>query len=204
VIGVNDANMDVKSNQDVNDTNKMKESMDTANDAVDNFLAVVRADNADDIIKATAQANNLFASLGNLNLDEMDLGDLLATADNLSALLRGLMGDTDMTKETARKLGANEKDLSLAARAARDLDEVLSRIDHHPKRLQAEPIIPSQQPPIDVTVISAPDHHFKKFDLSSVTKVEDVISGVAYEIHEKAKQLSGEADSVAVGMIRVK
>lgn len=180
----------------------MKEAMDTANDAVDNFLQTVRNDNADDIIKATAQANNLFASLGNLNLDEMDLGDLLSTADNLSALLRGLMGDPNMTSDTARKLGANEKDLSLAAKAARDLDDVLSRIDNHPKRYAPEPIIPTAQPPIDVTIIAAPDSAFKKFDLKSVTSVEDVISGVAYEMHEKAKLLSGEADSVAMGMLR--
>jgi len=200
---VNEANLDVRSLNDPNDKHKMREVMDTTNDAIDNFLRAARADNADDIINATAAANNLFASLGNLNLDDMDLGDLLATADSLSALLRGLMGDPNMTKDVMRKIGSNASDMTNAARAARDLDDVLSRIDKREPRYPPERIIPNTQPQMDVTIISAPDNAFKKFDLKSVTKVEDIISGVAYEIHEKAKQLSGEADSVAMALARL-
>jgi len=32
------------------------------------------------------------------------------------------------------------------------------------------------------------------------TKVEDIMSGVAYEIHEKAKNISGDADQVALAL----
>jgi len=199
---VNESNLDVRSLNDPNDKNKMKEVMDGANDAVDKFLSAVRNDTADDIIKGTGTANNLFASLGNLNLDDMDLGDLLSTADSLSALLRGLMGDPNMSKDTARRLGGNPNDYSAVARAARELDEVLARIERRDPRYPPERIIPSAQQ-MDVTIISAPDHAFKKFDLKSVTKVEDIISGVAYEIHEKAKQLSGEADSVAMALAKL-
>jgi len=198
----NESNLDVRSLNDPNDKNKMKEVMDGANDAVDKFLSAVRNDTADDIIKGTGTANNLFASLGNLNLDDMDLGDLLSTADSLSALLRGLMGDPNMSKDTARRLGGNPNDYSAVARAARELDEVLARIERRDPRYPPERIIPSAQQ-MDVTIISAPDHAFKKFDLKSVTKVEDIISGVAYEIHEKAKQLSGEADSVAMALAKL-
>lgn len=60
----------------------------STNDAIDNFLTTLRNDNADDIIRGAATANNLVASLANQNLDDMDLSDLLGTADSLSALLR--------------------------------------------------------------------------------------------------------------------
>jgi len=176
--------------------------MNVADDAVDNFLAAMKRDSADDFIAGVAEANNLFASLGDLNLDDMDLGDLLATANSLSSLLRGLMGDPNMSKDMARKLGGDPNDFSDTAKAARALDDVLSRIERRDPTYP-RPIIPSPQMPIDVKVVNQPDTAFKKFDLKKATKVEDIISGVAYEIHEKAKQLSGEADSVALALARL-
>lgn len=201
---VRNSNMDIRALNDPNDKNRMKEVADSTNDAIENFLTTVRNDNADDIIRGAAIANNLVASLANQNLDELDLSDLLGTADSLSALLRGLMGDPNMTQETARKLGTNANDVSATARAARELDEVLARIDRREKRFAPEASIkPVELPPVDLTIVSAPDSAFKKFDLKSVTKIEDIISGIAYEIHEKAKALSGEADSVAMALARL-
>lgn len=48
------------------------------------------------------------------------------------------MGDPNMTQETARKLGSNPNDVSAAARAARELDDVLSRIEGREKRFAPE------------------------------------------------------------------
>jgi len=181
--------LDVRNAQNrPDDTGRVKEVLDGVGDAVDNFLSTMRNTDQDDLLKAGAVTNNLFASLGNLSGDDMDLGDLLATADSLSGLLRGLMGDPN----------------SEAARAARNLDDVLARMDKRDPRFMSPTssmgVMPSSLD-MDVTVENiVPDSKFQKFDVKKATKVEDVMSGVAYEIHEKAKHISGDADQVALAL----
>jgi len=197
--------LDVRNAQNrPDDHGRIKEVMDGVGDAVDNFINTMRNDPHDDFLKSSAISNNLFANLGGLNPDDMDLGDLLATADSLSSLLRGLMGDPDMTKDQARKLGADPNDLTDIGRAARELDNVLARIDKRDPRFQNQSIVSAHLSdfPQDMEIVEnvVPDHKFRKFDVSSSTKVEDVMSGVAYEIHEKAKHISGDADQVALAL----
>jgi hypothetical protein len=182
--------LDVRNAQNrPDDQGRVKEVLDGVGDAVDNFIQTMRNTDHDDLLKAGAVTNNLFANLGNLNGDDMDLGDLLATADSLSGLLRGLMGDPN----------------SEAAKAARNLDDVLARMDKRDPRFAQIPsstigIMPSHLD-MDVYIENiVPDSKFQKFDVKKATKVEDIMSGVAYEIHEKAKNISGDADQVALAL----
>jgi uncharacterized protein (DUF2267 family) len=182
--------LDVRNAQNrPDDQGRVKEVLDGVGDAVENFISTMRNTDHDDLLKAGAITNNLFANLGNLNGDDMDLGDLLATADSLSGLLRGLMGDPN----------------SEGAKAARNLDDVLARMDKRDPRFAQMPsstigIMPSHLD-MDVYVENVvPDSKFQKFDVKKATKVEDIMSGVAYEIHEKAKNISGDADQVALAL----
>jgi len=179
--------LDVRNAQNSpHDNARVKEVLDGVGDSVDNFLSTMRNTDQDDLLKAGAITNNLFASLGNLNGDDMDLGDLLATADSLSGLLRGLMGDPN----------------SDGAKAARNLDNVLARMDKRDPRFPQPSmgVMPSTLD-MDVSIENiVPDSKFQKFDVKKATKVEDIMSGVAYEIHEKAKNISGDADQVALAL----
>jgi hypothetical protein len=65
----------------------------------------------DDSIKAIAKTNNMLATLGSLNEDD-DLGVLLGTANDLSNLMCGLVGDTT---GLARKLSTTTENLTPAA-----------------------------------------------------------------------------------------
>jgi hypothetical protein len=82
---------------------------------IDEFNNSIRNTEADDLRKAQAKANNLLATLGSINDDDMDLGDLLTTAGQLRDLMRGLVGSTS---NVARQIGVDDKDLSPAAKAA--------------------------------------------------------------------------------------
>jgi hypothetical protein len=66
----------------------------------------------DDSIKAIAKTNNMLATLGSLDEDDLDLGVLLGTANDVSNLMCRLVGDTT---GLARKLSTTTKNLTPAA-----------------------------------------------------------------------------------------
>jgi len=171
---------------------KIKSLMDGVEDSVDRYFDAATRSKDDDLLTGAAQAANLLAMLGNLGDDDMDLGDLLNAAGQLGNLLRGLIGDT---AATARKLGANPDQLTDAARAAMELDQLLCRLEGRPDPYPV--LAPPMSAPLEV-FNSAPEHLFVKVDLNTATSFEDVAAGVAYQIHEQAKGLSKDADDIAL------
>jgi hypothetical protein len=152
------------------------------------------------MLRGVALANNLFATLGALGDDDMDLGDLLNAAGQLGNLLRGLVQDTN---GAARRLGVNPEDLTEAAQAALELDELLCTLEGRPNRHPFEkpntkappPALVSEEPVEVFTPVV--DSHFTKIDLANAHSFEDVTAAVAYQIHEEAKGISQAADLVA-------
>lgn len=172
--------------------------MDSVVDAVDNVLATQKASQKDDAIKAAALANNLAASLDGFNADDMDLGDLLGAAGQLSDLLRGLVGDST---GLARSLGTNPANLSPVAKAALDLDRLLARLEG---KDEPEELVPEVEnlnislPPVQLSGPAVHDSHFQQIDLNTAVTFEDVAAAVAYDLHQKAKAISAEGDQIAL------
>jgi len=169
--------------------------MDEIPDRVDNWMDNFRGDTRDDTIKAAAKANNLLASLGNIGDEDMDLGDLLATAGDLSDLLRGLIGKTG---DTARKLGLNESQLTPASRVALDLDRLLRDIEG------GNTDAASDLPDTSTLNLPAPnwvptaEHHFEDIKLANARSFDEVAAAIARQIHEQAKLISKEGDNLAL------
>jgi len=135
------------------------------------------------------------ASLGNIGDDDMDLGDLLATAGELSDLMRGLIGNT---ADTARRLGLTEANLKPASLAAMNLDRLLRQIDGGDT--DAALNLPDTQtitlPPPSWAPTA--EHHFEDIKLSNARTFDEVAAAIARQIHEQAKQISKEGDNLAL------
>jgi len=158
-------------------------------DAWDDAL---KRDEKDDSLMAMAKADNLMASLGSLDDNDLDLGDLLSTAGDLSNLLRGLIGDSS---NLAHKLGTSKEELTPAAQAAYDLDIFL-------RQLRGEDISPPMAAPAkvqqhDVNFTPLSDELFENVSLKTAVTFDEVLAAVAAEMHQAAKNLSQEADCLA-------
>jgi len=171
----------------------LRNLMDQIPDRLDDWQDTLRNTAKDDAIKGMAKANNLIASLGSLDENDMDLGDLLLTAGELSNLMRGLIGDTS---GLARKLGSRPDQLTAAAKAAMDLDDFIRQLEGK------EPVV---LPPVSLHQASlespgfAPqdDTFFEEITLDKARTFDEVLAAVASEMHQAAKNLSAEADSLA-------
>jgi len=155
----------------------------------------MRGDTRDDTIKASAKANNLLASLGSIGDDDMDLGDLLTAAGQLSDLMRGLVGQT---ADTARKLGTTEANLKPAALAALNLDRLLREIEGG--NTDASLDLPDSRTinlPAPNWVPTA-ENHFEDIKLANAKTFDEVAAAIARQIHEQAKKISKEGDNLAM------
>jgi len=166
----------------------IKAVMDQIPDKLDNWINNLNGDERDGAIKAAAKVNNLLLTLGSISDQDMDLGDLLTTAGQLSDLMRGLIGDS--VTNTARKLQNSPNYLTPAAKAALDLDKILSQING---------VGQNESNNIESVVykIIPVDGQFEKVDLRTARTFDQVLAGVAYEIHEQAKNISQEGDNLA-------
>jgi len=163
----------------------LRNLLDQIPDRIDDWQDSLRNTAKDDAIKGIAKTANLIASLGGLDENDMDLGDLLGAAGELSNLLRGLIGDS---AGLARKLGTTPEALTPAARAAIDLDRFLKRLEGHEEVTIALP------PP---TFEPQSDEFFEKITLANARSFDEVLAAVANEMHQAAKNLSEEADNLA-------
>jgi len=171
----------------------LRNLMDQIPDRLDDWHDTLRNTAKDDAIKGLAKANNLIASLGSLDENDMDLGDLLSTAGELSNLMRGLIGDTS---GLARKLGSRPEQLTAAAQAAMDLDNFLHQLEGKE---------PTVYPPVSLhqATLESPrfapqeDSLFEEISLEKARTFDEVLAAVASEMHQAAKNLSAEADSLA-------
>eukprot|EP01128_Nolandella_sp_AFSM9_P008029 TRINITY_DN45_c1_g1_i1.p1 TRINITY_DN45_c1_g1~~TRINITY_DN45_c1_g1_i1.p1 ORF type:complete len:1121 (+),score=413.38 TRINITY_DN45_c1_g1_i1:168-3365(+) len=171
--------------------------LDSVPAAVDDFLGALRNDEVDDAVKGGALANHLAAEFGALDGDDMDLGDLLGTAGTLSSLLRGMVkGNGDL----AEALGADESKLTDTAKAAIAFDRSLRKLEgNEPEEETVEEVSLAPPAPPASVVSDIADDIFEKGDITS-DNVEDLMSAVAYQIHEQAKSVSAEADAIAAAL----
>jgi len=168
---------------------------------IDDFINAIRNTEEDDLSKAQAKANNLLATLGSIDDNDMDLGDLLDTASTLKDLLRGLIGSTS---NVARQIGVNEKDLSPAAKAAVELEELIRRLEAgenpRPKKYNTPLPMQSEQPSGHS---HSNDFVFENISLKNAQTFDQVLAAVAKEMHEAAQGMSEEADNLAVELAKL-
>jgi len=172
---------------DPTNTRDLRNLLDQIPDRIDDWGDTLRNTAKDDAIKSMAKTNNLLAILGALDDNDMDLGDLLGTAGELSHLLRGLVGDT---AGLARKLGTSPQELTLAAQSALDLDRFLKQLEGGAEVL----------PPVQIEApnfIPQSDEYFEEISLEKARTFDEVLAAVANEMHQAAKNLSAEADNLA-------
>jgi len=179
------------------DAHRIKNLMDEIPDRVDNWLDDFRGDTKDDALKAAARLGNLMASLGNIGDEDSDLGDLLATAGQLSDLLRGLIGNTG---DTARKLSMTERELTPAAQAALNLDRLLKEIQGGDTD-KARDLPKTQEVAVDLPApkwTPASETMFDNIKLSQARTFDEVAAAIAREIHELSKKISQDGDNLAM------
>jgi len=117
-------------------------------------------------------------------------------------MLRGMLKDpTNLSKE----LATSKDNLTDAAKAAIELDRVIAKLEG---RAPEEQVVEEQlslppPPPVDASslVSTISDDAFDKPTVSSshAKTVEDIMSAIAYEIHNLAKSISKEGDLIAEG-----
>jgi len=178
----------------------IKDILDSAPSSVDDFLHAMRKDDHDDAVKGAAITEDLNALMGALDMDKLDLGDLLGTAGQLSSMLRGMITNAG---DMARELGTSEKNVSDAAKAAIELDRILRRIEGLEPEVEPLPVMATlPMPPPGPPVSSVDESLFQKPSVSSqqAKSIEDIMSAVAYEIHQLAKNISAEGDMIAAAL----
>lgn len=175
------------------DSNAIKNLMDEIPDRINNWNDNLRGDVRDDTIKAAAKLQNLLATLGSVGEDDMDLGDLLTTAGELSNLMRGLINNTG---DVARQLGTTTANLSQASQLALDLDRLLKDIEGGKSSAAQELPNTANLPTPNFTPTS--ETHFENIKLSNAKTFDEVAAAIAKEIHEKAKSISKDGDNLAM------
>jgi len=170
---------------------------------IDEFNNTIRNTEADDLRKAQAKANNLLATLGAIDENDMDMSDLLGTASQLRDLLRGLIGNTSTV---ARQLGSTEKDLSPAAKAALEMDELIRKLEAGESLAKLKnyggPAVQAQAP-IGGGGGKKEEFIFENISLKNAHTFDQVLAAVAKEMHEAAQGMSEEADHLAIELAKL-
>eukprot|EP01125_Pyxidicula_operculata_P005612 TRINITY_DN196_c0_g1_i1.p1 TRINITY_DN196_c0_g1~~TRINITY_DN196_c0_g1_i1.p1 ORF type:complete len:1163 (+),score=467.74 TRINITY_DN196_c0_g1_i1:39-3527(+) len=181
-------------------SDRIARQLDPVASLIDDFTDTLEHDAADNAIKANAKANNLLATLNSASDDDMDLGSLLDAAGEMADLMRGLVGNTS---QAAHELGANEKDLSDAARAALDLDDILKGLESGSSGSDSSARVAQASSNVrggsSSSSSNSPFDHAPAVPLSQARSFEDVAQAVAYNIHKQSEQFhSTTGNSVAV------
>jgi len=176
--------------------------VDTIPPMIDEFNDQLQSDAADDAIKSAAKANNLSARMKSQSDKEMDLGDLLSAAGELSDLMRGLVGDTT---SAAQELECSEQPLTEAAQAALELGSLVNSINS-PGSGPASVV--SEQITLKMSAVrpsssssSTPFDHAPAVSLDRARSFEDIAQAVAWKIHQQSKEMqtpSKTGDNVAL------
>jgi len=108
--------MDPNSNPD-----KIVDVVESAPVLIDDILAHINTDAADDLVDGAARAANLTAYLNAVD-DDIDLGDLHGCATDLADLMRGMISDTTSVAESIR---SSSEQLTDDVKSALDLSHLL-------------------------------------------------------------------------------
>jgi len=184
-----------------NSPSALERMVDNIPRAVDEFEDQLHADAADDTLKSRAKANNLSAYMNSNNDKEMDLGDLLGAAGDLSDLMRGLVGNTSLV---AQELGSSEQPLTEAAQAALELGDLINNIN----RGTGPAAVMSQQIAQKMEAVrpagssgGSPFDHAPTVSLDRARSFEDIAQAVAWKIHQQSQEMqtpSKTGDNVAI------
>jgi len=166
---------------------------------IDDFNETLRNTEADDLRKAAAKVNNFLATLGGIDENDMDLGDLLSTASILRDLMRGLIGDTTTV---ARQIGSNDKDLSAAAKAALELDQLINRLESGERPIRKQNPSSAGGSGAGYSNRSNEDL-FENISMKNAKTFDQVLAAVAKEMHEAAQGMSEEADNLAIELAKL-
>lgn len=165
--------------------------------AIDDFDDELKSDAKDDAIKAAAKANNLVAFLNDIDEPDMDLGDLLTTAGELSDLMRGLVNPGQVAADLGASGGLND-----AAQSALDLSDLLAGLDGGWASPDASEQISSKMDAIrGGNTPAAPFSHAPAVSLENAKSFEDITTAVAWKIHQQSKEVaipSKTAENVAL------
>jgi len=163
--------------------------VDTIPPMIDEFNDQLQSDAADDAIKSAAKANNLSARMKGQHDKEMDLGDLLSAAGELSDLMRGLVGDTT---SAAQELECSEQPLTEAAQAALELGSLVNSINSPGS---GPPSVVSEQITLKMSAVrpssstATPFDHAPAVSLDRARSFEDIAQAVAWKIHQQSKEM---------------
>jgi hypothetical protein len=171
--------------------------LDRAPSTIDDYLHAMRKTDKDDAIKGAGITENLSALMGALNQDDLDMGDLLGTAGQLSSMLRGMI---NANSGLARELGTSQQNVNDAAKAAIELDRLIARLEGRESDFPEIVELPPPGPPVSTV---SDDVFDKNMSLDKAKTVEDIMSAVAYEIHKLAQSVSAEGDKIAEALARL-
>lgn len=162
---------------------------------VDDILEHINSEPADDAVEGAARAANLSAFLDACDEDDLDLGDLLDTANDLADLMKGLIGQTSAVAED---FGSAPDSLTHSAKAALDLTHLLRDIESgtfSPEEAEA-----MSEKVSELRGTAAPTDAPLK-SLAEATTFEDIAAAVAYNIKkqcdENSANISKTGSSVA-------
>jgi len=159
---------------------------------IDDVLSHISSTPTDDAIEAGAKALNLNAYLSTCDDNDIDLGDLLDTANDLADLMKGMIGETTSVADSF-----SGGDLTEAARTALELSHLLNDIeggygvDSFEDAQAASAKINSLRGN-NVPAISEPP-----VSLAEATTFEDITAAVAYNIKKQCDELQNETTKTA-------
>jgi len=185
---------------------KVEQIVDSIPSTIDDLEFKIRADGKDDAIRTAAKASNLAAFMSDVEEGDMDLGDLLTTAGELSNMMKGLVGDTT---SVALELGSSNKNLSQAAESALELDGLLGSLGggwadpnaSEDSWANSGTTLTSSSTPTTTTSNKIKERMDKirppsadpfaqapAVSLANAKSFEDITSAVAYNIHKQSRE----------------
>jgi len=186
--------MDPNSNPD-----KIVDVVESAPILIDDIIAHINSDAADDLVDGAARAANLTAYLDAVDDDDIDLGDLLGCATDLADLMRGMIGDTTSVAES---IGSSGEQLTDAAKSALDLSRLLREIEttDDDNTIESARNISER-----ISAIRGAESHtvteIPTVSLADATSFEDITAAVAYNLKrqcdEQSESISKTGASVA-------
>jgi len=153
--------------------------------AVDDDTETLSNHDNENAIKASAKASNFKATLSLEEDKELDLGDLLDTANDLSNLMKGMVGRT-----TKVATAFDNSQLSPAASAALELDDLMKGLEKGTASSSASKRLSSLRQDKNDIFARAP-----QVSLEKAKTFEDVAHAVAYNIHTQSKTYKSETAS---------
>jgi len=164
---------------------------------IDDVVSHISSNPTDDAIEAGAKALNLSAYLSVCGDDDLDLGDLLDTANDLADLMKGMIGETTSVAESYSSSG----DLTDAARSALDLSHLLNDIEGG---YGVDSFEDAHTASAKISALRGNDNqsniHEPPVSLADAKTFEDITAAVAYNIKKQCDELHNETTRTAANV----